>query len=87
MLKFNFENLNEVNAFYGKVIDLPIVGEVSFLEVKQVNGNMYVLKYEKFEDMGQTYRTVREISLHKEKFDCIIVDDSNKLKALYKLNK
>ena len=87
MLKFNFENWNEVNAHYGKTIELPIVGEVCFLRVKQLNDNMYILNYEKFDDMGQVGRTVREIPIHKEQFDSIIIDDKNKLKLLYKLIK
>lgn len=87
MLKFNFENLNEVNAHYGKTIELPIVGDVCFLRVKQINSNMYILNYEKFDDMGQVGRTVREIPIHKDHFDSIIIDDTNKLKLLYKLIK
>lgn len=87
MEKFNFENLNEVNAHYGKTIVLPIVGDVCFLRVNQINSNMYILNYEKFDDMGQVGRTVREIPIHKEQFDSIIIDDTNKLKLLYKLIK
>ena len=87
MEKFNFEILNEVNAHYGKTIEMPIVGDVCFLRVKQINSNMYILNYEKFDDMGQVGRTVREIPIHKEQFDSIIIDDTNKLKLLYKLIK
>ena len=87
MEKFNFENLNEVNAHYGKTIEMPIVGDVCFLRVKQINSNMYILNYEKFDDMGQVGRTVREIPIHKEQIDSIIIDDTNKLKLLYKLIK
>ena len=87
MEKFNFENLNEVNAHYGKTIEMPIVGDVCFLRVKQINSNMYNLNYEKFDDMGQVGRTVREIPIHKEQIDSIIIDDTNKLKLLYKLIK
>ena len=87
MEKFNFENLKEVNGYRGKTIELPIVGDVCFLRVKQINSNMYILNYEKFDDMGQVGRTVREIPIHKEQFDSIIIDDANKLKLLYKLIK
>lgn len=87
MEKFNFKNLKEVNGYHGKTIELPIVGDVCFLRVKQINSNMYILNYEKFDDMGQVGRTVREIPIHKEQFDSIIIDDTNKLKLLYKLIK
>ena len=87
MEKFNFENLKEANAHYGKTIEMPIVGDVCFLRVKQINSNMYILNYEKFDDMGQVGRTVREIPIHKEQIDSIIIDDTNKLKLFYKLIK